>query len=911
MAEPSEKDVNNALNRERYREKWHDYNLRSRYLDELSTPGDVSKLPRLKRSRSDRYTKGTSGTSSNTGSSTTASRPRPTNAATHEGGTHQGDGNDVPLHGGSEENRCQYGHGEVEVLEAPEIYRQLLLETNSISPCDEHFTKFLLNGYNSENHSIEGSRYVMVTRRAMCFSGTWKWAFYCSCDPARSQVLHSASEHVQQRSQDLPGCLHIDCLAGILVRFDENVGITAHHQSQDHSYAHASGLEEDVQIPPNLNDVWPVCGNPRAAVIVTDQSFAVIDIVGNGLKCLTCRRGDCQHISKIKDILEQVTDLPVFLLEMSALLESTSLKRKAGAGSVASWKRIPFQLESIHLQDMVAKPVMQRGCTVNGNLHLIPTPGGMCACCHASWSNDIYLKGEYPVFTLQSIHRASVFFRKCSNEMCDSELQYDGLSDCLFNMTTYLIDHSVLRQYMYQFLYGRSPMFGFYSVWVQMQNDAGHSSFASQLHYNKFVWAWYGFLRLLDIDYHEQFICREQTCGAQPDIIICDATHLSLRKDLSLWKDNVPKATKEAKQSSSSVYRKSIFLVDTQTRKLLKKFARSSEAHPFPPNDFLMLIDGCKEHQGSLLPFLNELGSTGHATAPPATYKPLLQALSATSPVCGLLHPEAELLELLEKMAHGFSPRKDLNAMAILTNKCPIIADLIASEQVLPEVLFPVLCELLRLAVAPFEQSTSSQSPAAVQAERSTDHPPPDDFDGMCFWPHFPQQRLRPKYAMDGLKTTRTSCRKDSKNYGRMTPGVFAAFCPHGICYGFEIMNQFESPNVPFTLLLTRFETPPKMIVYDNACHLHAYCLNREPGMFKKTKFLIDRLHWPNHTACSVGYKLDGYSKYKAINSQVAEQMNSSLQRIKVQLSYMAQDNFLWHCRFFLWGKNMKKQSVH
>ena len=30
---------------------------------------------------------------------------------------------------------------------------------------------------------------------------------------------------------------------------------------------------------------------------------------------------------------------------------------------------------------------------------------------------------------------------------------------------------------------------------------------------------------------------------------------------------------------------------------------------------------------------------------------------------------------------------------------------------------------------------------------------------------------------------------------------------------------------------LARFDTPPKLIVYDNACKLHLYCLNHERAL--------------------------------------------------------------------------------
>ena len=50
---------------------------------------------------------------------------------------------------------------------------------------------------------------------------------------------------------------------------------------------------------------------------------------------------------------------------------------------------------------------------------------------------------------------------------------------------------------------------------------------------------------------------------------------------------------------------------------------------------------------------------------------------------------------------------------------------------------------------------------------------------------------------------------------------------------------------------VTRFAfsfSGPKIIIYDNCCALHAYCLNRDPLFFKHTTFLIDRFHWRNHT---------------------------------------------------------------
>jgi len=68
-----------------------------------------------------------------------------------------------------------------------------------------------------------------------------------------------------------------------------------------------------------------------------------------------------------------------------------------------------------------------------------------------------------------------------------------------------------------------------------------------------------------------------------------------------------------------------------------------------------------------------------------------------------------------------------------------------------------------------------------------------------------------------------------------LTPGIFTLFCSHGVCYGFQILEQHESPRHPFKLLLTRFHSMPKYVVYDNSCKLHQYIINYEPVMFQNT----------------------------------------------------------------------------
>ncbi len=73
--------------------------------------------------------------------------------------------------------------------------------------------------------------------------------------------------------------------------------------------------------------------------------------------------------------------------------------------------------------------------------------------------------------------------------------------------------------------------------------------------------------------------------------------------------------------------------------------------------------------------------------------------------------------------------------------------------------------------------------------------------------------------------------------------------------------------------------------------------MNRDPHFWKNTKFLIDRFHWKNHSACanrhmrcdsrdcvcrcSKSFCLDRYHDLHGINSSIAEQYHSYLRRVR------------------------------
>ena len=106
--------------------------------------------------------------------------------------------------------------------------------------------------------------------------------------------------------------------------------------------------------------------------------------------------------------------------------------------------------------------------------------------------------------------------------------------------------------------------------------------------------------------------------------------------------------------------------------------------------------------------------------------------------------------------------------------------------------------------------------------------------------------------------------------------------------YGFQVMDTCKSPKYPFEIFRSCFDTAPSVIIYDNACKFHQYCLNRGASVLQA------------HTIYCGQISLDKHSvDLRGINCQANEQANAGLQGIRGQLSYMTLDNFMFTVSLF------------
>jgi hypothetical protein len=185
-----------------------------------------------------------------------------------------------------------------------------------------------------------------------------------------------------------------------------------------------------------------------------------------------------------------------------------------------------------------------------------------------------------------------------------------------------------------------------------------------------------------------------------------------------------------------------------------------------------------------------------------------------------------------------------------------------------------------------------------------------------------PRCRQRPHFEADPApgssargEDAEVECRDCNKSLppaGKRTGGVFSWYCRHGVCYAFYVIPTAEGRNEAFSFLYSYFKRAPRFVVYDFACALSEYCLNRAPQFFRDTTFLIDRFHIGNHSACGLGFALEPYDQHPAlagINTQVAEQAHSALQKIKPIVTQMKQQTYMQAMRLYLHHRNVGKNA--
>lgn len=109
------------------------------------------------------------------------------------------------------------------------------------------------------------------------------------------------------------------------------------------------------------------------------------------------------------------------------------------------------------------------------------------------------------------------------------------------------------------------------------------------------------------------------------------------------------------------------------------------------------------------------------------------------------------------------------------------------------------------------------------------------------YCPKYPIRRKLNHYKVDKEKKSEENSGQCWKHYfsakknGRMLMIFSCLDC--GCILGFSVLPSSESPKNLFEFIFTRFDVPPSLVMYDNACNASVYCLLREPEFFKNTRY--------------------------------------------------------------------------
>lgn len=521
-----------------------------------------------------------------------------------------------------------------------------------------------------------------------------------------------------------------------------------------------------------------------------------------------------------------------------------------------------------------------------------------------------------------------VYYIPTDGTPCKCKLHYDGQEHLLFNLNDReLFSYDLLLDYMCAMVNGKNPIAAYYRQYdTRVQNLTACNEQAAS--YQSLRRAWNAYARLLDIDYNEAYKC--EVCQDSPRIIICDATFIGFRKDLLENMLNTSPTVYSTAQRSH--HKDRVFISVPQIREKLEKLsgikikkgvrgrARQMTTDGLPGQEYRKLLRDLRKDPEPNMPTLADFLESVCPVKKRKEYvlpKPHAQfifELSRNGPVCGLVQiaGDKRAMDLLIAIYRDTEGNYDITDstnskdLTYLQETAPVLTQWMTLVHAQGQ--WDQNCrELLRLIVRNIAVSVSNLPDTHNDLE-------PEAPNKLCCYPNLPKLRASLRYAADVGRSKNdpkeTNCRKESYGHPTLSPGIFTIFCPHGICYGFEAMDSHESPRHPFNIFRTRFKVAPDIIVYDNACQLHTYCLNRDPVFFKFVKFLIDRFHWKGHCGCSKGYCMDSYSANPAVsstNSQTNEQMNSLLGRMAPQLSYMSPENFMFHVKLFFACHNDKK----
>ncbi|KAF0769447.1 hypothetical protein AaE_002695, partial [Aphanomyces astaci] len=520
--------------------------------------------------------------------------------------------------------------------------------------------------------------------------------------------------------------------------------------------------------------------------------------------------------------------------------------------------------------------------------------------------------------TVYGVFRAEQLFvpqYRCADAACEHATQFDGFyHGFLRTAGSTFMDIDLVNLVRLNLVVGATPLSATYRV-VQGLYSARGLQFCSK---STFVTACWAILYALEVDLVSCFKCPH--CGnldTAPIIVGDGNAKMACRREFSSPKVECARDT--TPNTGVSIDNRT-FIRDPTTRKMLLHFCGSRAKQGDHPPALMTVANHAAlrarlvHHASVLAPLFdmilaNETDERGLCTR---KWKTFLSDLARHSPVQNgvVRNPSSMGPTLLALADESSRPQHLPAALACLQANMPAFAQTLreTNMDVQPfHIMWAPLSGVLRRLATEF-CNYLDQLPAVECLPRPMENVLYADDELHEWFPGAPVRNLLRTYE-DHHRADDTICTKNSPGARYKMPGIFHFCCPHGICLGFSVLHDYESPMHPFSILCQRWTQTEAMriVIMDNACNLHTYCLRREPWLFRNVWFVVDRLHYFNHINCSSGYRIDNFPFLRDISTVTCEVFNATFKAVVKQAGFMNMSHFIVFTKHYIREVNERR----
>ena len=510
------------------------------------------------------------------------------------------------------------------------------------------------------------------------------------------------------------------------------------------------------------------------------------------------------------------------------------------------------------------------------------------------------------VFSIPSYGRPSAGNCKCV-------LQADTHDLLLWNVGSgQFIDYLFLHNHLQKMVISGIAMNATFNARLTSLNAIGMKS---SLTYSLFLRACTGYAQMLEFE-KEDFLCPD--CGESPSYLVADGkTDGPTKRKLEHLHELDKAEGDDSVLCQGSHMKDRVFLTSNDERKLVCLLLTESIS-----SDEFVESDVITTENGRMISTLVERACLSWPDELPPPYKRFIGNISKNSSVAGFL--QVLSVESLDFLAEFCQQRLDLR-LAInsetqkqVREEMPAlwenVIDLLNLERTnyLPNDVSSIILKMIEIRKVTFQTAAVRDESDYVEWEDiQQEHP-------TQFYPNWVIYRYPKKYSVRNVADC-DFCDKAFNKHKDFSFGVFSVgcVCSKNITYGYEIMLCQESAHNLFRLLMCRDVDllSLKGIIFDNACGLDRYILNREPREFEYLRCLVDGAHWQvyyfvcaqlhiinqqiiyqgqkklkrpdrkgrgGHIGCSEGFNYNLYKAflpYKQPNSQVSLFSNQNIQK--------------------------------